>query len=176
MFPSFLTGRTRTWRCGRDGHVPADRLGVHQRVEVDDLVGRHGGLAGGVGYAFSPHSTSIHSPSLTRGCQPTALRCERIRTNTRMSAPTTSTTAFAITNRWSATQPSMLVKTRPIDVLTIWSAPQAADSVSLRVFTCSMFVIANQQVTTRPSQMLASIHLGTERRTGGNTMAAAIPA
>ena len=36
--------------------------------------------------------------------------------------------------------------------------------------------MASQHVTMRPNQMVASIHRGTERRTGGTTMAAAMPA
>ena len=54
------------------------------------------GAATGTGAGARCTGSSIHSPSLTRGCQPSDFRCERIRTSTRMFAPTVNTTAFAI--------------------------------------------------------------------------------
>src|SRR3981189_878967 len=93
-----------------------------------------------------------------------------------MSAPSTNVTTVATVNLLSASQPTSPAPSSPTRVEMTWSIPQTAEVVSSRALGLVMLMMPMTQATTRAVQARISIGLGIDFRTGGNSVAATIPA
>ena len=119
--------------------------------------------------------SSIHSRSLTRGCQARPRRMEPMSMRAKMSTPAVMTIQLAIENLCSAIQIPTPPNISPISVLTIWSAPQTADEVSSRAFGFVTLMTPSTQAVTRAIQRNTSTAFGIDLLTGGTNVAATMP-
>ena len=127
------------------------------------------------GAVRSVTGSSIHSRSLTRGCQARPRRMEPMSMRAKMSTPAVMTIQLAIENLCSAIQIPTPPNISPISVLTIWSAPQTADEVSSRAFGFVTLMTPSTQAVTRAIQRNTSTAFGIDLLTGGTNVAATMP-